>query len=83
MYEGDIQAATATMDGKPCTMLTSSTGDTSSPNAEIKMAIQNDKSPRIPLTGGQGMVALVAAGICLMTLMAALMALYMKKHRNA
>ena len=63
MYEGDIQAATATMDGKPCTMLTSSTGDTSSPNAEIKMAIQNDKSPRIPLTGGQGMVVMLVAGV--------------------
>ena len=39
------------------------TGDTSSPNAEIKMAIQNDKSPRIPLTGGQGMVVMLVAGV--------------------
>lgn len=36
MYEGDIQAATATVDNKPCTLLTSSTGDTTSPNAEFK-----------------------------------------------
>ena len=45
--------------------------------------VVNKKGFTLPSTGGQGMVALVAAGICLMTLMAALMALYMKKHRNA
>ena len=44
--------------------------------------VVNKKGFTLPSTG-QGMVALVAAGICLMTLMAALMALYMKKHRNA
>ena len=41
--------------------------------------VVNKKGFTLPSTGGQGMVALVAAGICLMTLMAALMALYMKK----
>ena len=37
----------------------------------------------LPSTGGQGMVALVAAGICLMAAMAALMVSYMRKRRNA
>ena len=49
----------------------------------VKTNVVNKKGFTLPSTGGQGMVALVAAGICLMTLMAALMALYMKKHRNA
>lgn len=49
----------------------------------VDTSVVNKKGFTLPSTGGQGMVALVAAGICLMTLMAALMALYMKKHRNA
>ena len=49
----------------------------------VTTEVVNKKGFTLPSTGGQGMVALVAAGICLMTLMAALMALYMKKHRNA
>lgn len=63
MYEGDIQAATATVDNKPCTLLTSSTGDTTSPNAEVKMSIENNRSPKMPLTGGQGMVLMLVAGV--------------------
>ena len=63
MYEGDIQAATATVDNKPCTLLTSSTGDTTSPNAEVKMSIENNISPKMPLTGGQGMVLMLVAGV--------------------
>ena len=62
MYEGDIQAATATVDNKPCTLLTSSTGDTTSPNAEVKMAIENNKGFNMPLTGGAGLVGLVILG---------------------
>ncbi len=49
----------------------------------VETSVVNKKGFTLPSTGGQGMVALVAAGICLMTLMAALLALYMKKHRNA
>ena len=49
----------------------------------VTTEVVNKKGFTLPSTGGQGMVALVAAGICLMTLMAALLALYMKKHRNA
>lgn len=62
MYVGDIQAATATVDSKPCTLLTSSTGDTTSPNAEVKMAIENNKGFNMPLTGGTGLVGLVILG---------------------
>lgn len=62
MYVGDIQAATATVDSKPCTLLTSSTGDTTSPNAEVKMAIENNKGFNMPLTGGSGLVGLVILG---------------------
>ena len=62
MYVGDIQAATATVDSKPCTLLTSSTGDTTSPNAEVKMAIDNNKGFNMPLTGGTGLVGLVILG---------------------
>lgn len=59
----------------------SNTIDTTTHFVDTKVV--NKKGFTLPSTGGQGMVALVAAGICLMTLMAALMALYMKKHRNA
>lgn len=45
--------------------------------------ILNKKGFTLPSTGGQGMVALVAAGICLMAAMAALMVSYMRKRRNA
>ena len=62
MYVGEIQAATATVDSKPCTLLTSSTGDTTSPNAEVKMAIENNKGFNMPLTGGTGLVGLVILG---------------------
>lgn len=48
---------------KPCTLLTSSTGDTTSPNAEVKMSIENNRSPKMPLTGGQGMVLMLVAGV--------------------
>ena len=62
MYVGEIQAATATVDSKPCTLLTSSTGDTTSPNAEVKMAIENNKGFNMPLTGGTGLIGLVILG---------------------
>ena len=45
--------------------------------------VLNKKGFTLPSTGGQGMVALVAAGICLMAAMAALMVSYMRKRRNA
>ena len=48
-----------------------------------QLDIINTKGFTLPSTGGQGMVALVAAGICLMAAMAALMVSYMRKRRNA
>lgn len=45
--------------------------------------VLNKKGFTLPSTGGQGMVALVAAGICLMAAMVALMVSYMRKRRNA
>ena len=47
------------------------------------VGVLNKKGFTLPSTGGQGMVALVAAGICLMAAMAALMVSYMRKRRNA
>lgn len=62
MYVGDIQPATATVDGEACTLLTSSTGDTTSPNAEVKMSIENNKLFNMPFTGGDGFVRMVMIG---------------------
>lgn len=45
--------------------------------------VLNKKGFTLPSTGGQGMVALVAAGICLMAAMVVLMVSYMRKRRNA
>ena len=49
----------------------------------VTVSVENKKGFTLPSTGGQGMVALVAAGICLMAAMAALMVSYMRKRRNA
>lgn len=49
----------------------------------VTVKVENKKGFTLPSTGGQGMVALVAAGICLMAAMAALMVSYMRKRRNA
>ena len=49
----------------------------------VNTDVVNKKGFTLPSTGGQGMVALVAAGICLMAAMAALMVSYMRKRRNA
>lgn len=49
----------------------------------VKVNVVNKKGFTLPSTGGQGMVALVAAGICLMAAMVALMVSYMRKRRNA
>lgn len=49
----------------------------------VTVSVENKKGFTLPSTGGQGMVALVAAGICLMAAMAALMVSYMRKCRNA
>ena len=62
MYVGDIESATATVDGKACTLLASSTGDTTSQNAEVKMAIENHKGFNMPKTGGRGLYAMTIMG---------------------
>ena len=49
----------------------------------VTVKVENKKGFTLPSTGGQGMIALVAAGICLMAAMAALMVSYMRKRRNA
>ena len=49
----------------------------------VTVSVENKKGFTLPSTGGQGMVALVAAGICLMAAMAALMVSYLRKRRNA
>lgn len=70
-------------DGK----LTGYTADTSKIDIDnqntVTVSVENKKGFTLPSTGGQGMVALVAAGICLMAAMAALMVSYMRKRRNA
>ena len=78
VIKATYNATTGKLEG---TALGSNTIDTTTHFVDTNVV--NKKGFTLPSTGGQGMVALVAAGICLMTLMAALMALYMKKHRNA
>lgn len=63
MYVGDIQAATSTVDGKACTMLKSSTGNTESDHAEVKMSVLNQKNWTLPQTGGKGLYLITILGI--------------------
>ena len=63
MYVGAINKATATVDGKDCKMLNSSTGDTESENAEVKMSVLNQKNWTLPQTGGAGLWAVTILGV--------------------
>lgn len=74
MYVGDINSASATIDGKACTMLPSSSGTQSlrayglesSENAEVKLNVQNNKNWLLPATGGMGTYAATIAGIVIL-----------------
>ena len=66
MYVGEIQEAHATIDGKACTLKNSSTGDTSSANAEAVLNVQNNKNWLLPATGGMGTYAATIAGIVIL-----------------
>ena len=67
MYEGEIKAATCTVDGKAAAMskdkLTDKSGDAQSVNAIVPMSVLNEKNWTLPQTGGAGLYLITILGI--------------------